>query len=126
VAQATNAGEGGMTKAQAREFGAAPSPELVERVEALERQGAEQARVIEQLQAKVAALEAQPADDEDGAARPAGKWLRMKAAAAATGYSEAGLRKVCREGRCAADYLGPHLLVNVDSVPRRSVKISKV
>jgi hypothetical protein len=109
-------------------IGAAP-PDLLDRFEALERVVADQARVNEEQAARITELErlvAHPAESEDGAPRPAGNWLRMKAAAGETGYSESGLRRLCRLGRCVADYSGPHLLINVDSVPRRSVKVSKV
>jgi hypothetical protein len=111
----------------------APPPDLLERVQEVVRLVAEQAKVIADQtrmlaaqEVRIAALEARPSEDEDGQPRSRGNWLRMKAAAGETGYSESGLRRLCRLGRCAADYSGPHLLVNVDSVPRRSVKVSKV
>ena len=104
-----------------------PPPELLVRIALLEQRLVDQGRVIEAQETRLAALEACPIVDEDGQPRAApGRWLRMKVAAGETGYSESGLRRLCRLGRCVADYSGPHLLINVDSVPRRSVKVSKV
>jgi hypothetical protein len=83
---------------------------LEERVGALEA-------LVAQL---VGQLVGQP--DEDGPARARGKWLRTKAAAAATGYSVSGLKKLCREGRCVYDDDAPRRLINIDSVPRKCPK----
>jgi hypothetical protein len=112
-------------------------PDVLARLEALERTAADQAHVIEVQGARITALEAlnigsdlgtsrAPAVSEDGAPRPPGKWMRMKAAAAATGYSESGLRKMVRERRCVADFEGCHPLINIDSIPpRRGAKVRK-
>jgi hypothetical protein len=110
-------------KSNALSAATAVPPELVERVAALERLAADQARMIEAQEGRIAKLEARPADDEDGRARPPGTWLGMKRAVAATGYSESGLRKMVKERRCAADFEGCHVLINVDTVPRRGAKV---
>jgi hypothetical protein len=105
----------------------APSPELLVRVTMLEQRLADQARMIEHLQAKVAELEARPVEDEDGQPpRERGKWLRLKAAARSTGYSVSGLKKMCQSGRCVFDYEGPHRLINIDTVSRKVPKVPKV
>jgi hypothetical protein len=105
------------------EAAAAVPPDLLDLLKTMQGQ-------IADLQARVIGVEGRQgySDDTriDGEPRPAGKWLRMKAAVGETGYSESGLRRLCRLGRCVADYSGPHLLVNVDSIPRRSVKVLKV
>jgi hypothetical protein len=99
---------------------AIPRPTLLEdRVSALEHTVA----------LLVAALEGRRQDtpvDEDGPPRERGKWLRMKAAARATGYSVSGLKKMCQSGRCVFDYEGPHRLINIDTVSRKVPKASKV
>jgi hypothetical protein len=104
----------------------APAPELLDLLKTMQGQIADQARMLAAQEVRIAALEARPADDEDGQPRPRGKWLRMKDAVRKTGYSESGLRRLCRLGQCVADCSAPHLLVNINSVPRRSVKVSKV
>jgi hypothetical protein len=92
-------------------------------------------RQIGDLQARVAALEGRPrgpsssADPpvgEDGKPRLSGRWMRLKQAARASGYSVSGLRKLCDRGRCTFDYSGPHRVINVASIPRRVVKVRKV
>jgi hypothetical protein len=97
---------------------ARPGPTLLEdRVAALEHTVA----------LLVAALEARLVVDEDGTSpRERGKWLRLKAAARATGYSVSGLKKMCQSGRCVFDYEGPHRLINIDTVPRKVPKVSVV
>jgi hypothetical protein len=102
-------------------------PELVEQIAELQRLVRDQGAELVAQAARITALEVRPAEDEDGSPRRAGRWHRLKEASRRTGYSENGLRRLCRLGRCVADYSGPHLLVNVDSVPRRSVvKMLKV
>jgi hypothetical protein len=83
--------------------------------------------LIAALTARVAVLEAERQVREDGPARPPGRWLRMKAAARATGRSVSGLKKLCRQGRVVFDDDAPCRLINVDSVPRKRVfKVSKM
>jgi hypothetical protein len=88
------------------------------------------------LEARVAVLEALVAQlvgqlvvqpDEDGPARPPGRWLRMKAAARATGRSVSGLKRLCRLGIVVFDDDAPCRLINIDTVPRKRVpKVPKM
>jgi hypothetical protein len=89
---------------------------LEDRVAALER-------IVMQL---VGAADQLVQVEEDGPPRPPGRWLRMKAAARATGYSVSGLKKMCERGSITFDYEGPHRLINVATVPRKVSKVSKV
>jgi hypothetical protein len=82
---------------------------LEERVAALER-------IVAQI---VGQLVVQP--DEDGPARPAGRWMRTKAAAKATGRSVSGLKRLCRLGIVVFDDDAPCRLINIDTVPRKRV-----
>jgi hypothetical protein len=101
----------------------AGSPDLLDRFAALERIVAEQGTLIEAQDARIRVLEAA---DEDGAVpRSPGKWLRVKAAADETGYSESGLRKMVRERRCVVDFEGCHPLINVNSIPDWGAKVRK-
>jgi hypothetical protein len=107
------------------EAAVAPPPELAEQLAELQRLVRDQGAEIVAQAARIADLEARSgaAHSEDGRPRPAGNWLRMKAAADETGYSESGLRKMVRERRCVADFEGCHALINVDTVPRRGAKV---
>jgi hypothetical protein len=104
--------------------------ELAKRVATLEEQRKADAALLVELQQTVASLlaerDAAAAIVEDGAPRPPGRWRRMKEAMKATGYSESGLRRLCDLGRCAWDYEGPHRVIDVTTVPRRSAKVLKV
>jgi hypothetical protein len=77
--------------------------------------------LIAALTRRVDALEAERRIKEDGPPRLSGQWLRMKAAARATGYSVSGLKKLCRQGRVVFDDDAPRRLINIDSVPRKRV-----
>jgi hypothetical protein len=103
-----------------------PPPELVEQVAELQRLVRDQGAEIVAQAARIAALEGRPADDEDGAARPAGRWMRMKAAARATGRSVSGLKKLCRQGRVVFDDDAPRRLIDVGTVPRKVSKVPEV
>jgi hypothetical protein len=94
-------------------------PDLLDLLERVEQQLADQARMLAAQEARIDALEARPADDEDGRARLPGRWRGLKAASKATGYSVSGLRKMCDERRCVFDYSGPHRRINIDTVIRR-------
>jgi hypothetical protein len=93
------------------------SSSLEERVAALERIVAQLLGGGDQLVAL---------GGEDGPARPPGRWLRMKAAAKATGRSVSGLKKLCRQGRVVFDDDAPCRLINIDTVPARVTKVPKV
>jgi hypothetical protein len=82
--------------------------------------------LIAALTERVVVLEAERQVREDGSPRPSGRWLRLKAAARVTGYSVSGLKKMCQQDRIVFDYDGPHRKINVDTVPRKVSKVSKV
>jgi hypothetical protein len=76
---------------------------------------------IAELERRVAALEAAIAppaegESEDGVPR---KWLRLAEAAAVSGRSVSGLRKLQRQKRLRVRYRGPHPIVDVTSIPAR-------
>ncbi len=76
-----------------------------------------------ELERRVAALEAimvPPLVDagEDGAPR---RWLRLAEAAAVSGYSVNGLRKLVKGGKVQARFKGPHLIVKVETIPVRKI-----
>jgi hypothetical protein len=106
-------------------FATAVPPELLACIEDLVHQ-------VRNLTARVEVLEGLPhgtaktVESEDGRSRPPGRWLRMKAAAKATGRSVSGLKKLCRQGRVVFDDDAPRRLINVDSVPARVAKVPKV
>jgi hypothetical protein len=82
--------------------------EAFERIAVLERT----------VEALVAALK-QPAptdQGEDGAPR---RWLPLREAASVTGYSVTGLRGLVKRGVVQGRYRGPHLTVDVATVPRK-------
>jgi hypothetical protein len=91
----------------------APAPLIDRRVTELEA-------LVRELLARIAVLEAERPVREDGPPRPPGRWLRMKAAAKATGRSVSGLKKLCRQGRIVFDDDAPRRLINIDTVPRRT------
>jgi hypothetical protein len=97
---------------------AAP-PEVLDRLEALERLAQDQARTIAAQDARIAALEDRPPGDEDGAPRPVGVWCKTKEAARRTGYSRSGLRKLRQQRRIIFDFSGPHCLYDVTSIVRK-------
>jgi hypothetical protein len=100
---------------------------MAERLAVLERRVFGQDEVIAALVERIAALEAERQVREDGPPRPlSGRWLRMKAAARATGRSVSGLKKLCRQGRVVFDDDAPCRLINIDSVPARVAKVPKV
>jgi hypothetical protein len=84
----------------------APPGVLVERLEVVERQLADQARIIEVQGARIAALEARPAENEDGRPRKPGTWFKAKEAAHKLGYSPSGLRNLAKKGRIVFDVEG--------------------
>jgi hypothetical protein len=97
----------------------APAPSTDSRIAALEA-------LVGELLARLAAVENGQRAREDGPPRPSGRWLRMKAAAKATGRSVSGLKKLCRQGRVVFDDDAPCRLINIDSVPRKVSKVPKV
>jgi hypothetical protein len=100
----------------------APSEALEQRVCILEQIIVDQARRITALEAVQAA-----GDDVNADGRPRlGQWMKLKAAARASGYSESGLRKLARQGRIICDYDGPHLEINISSIPSKVLKVTKV
>jgi hypothetical protein len=98
------------------EAAVAPAPDVLERLEALERLAADQARMIAAQEVRIAALEARPADDEDGRARLSGEWCTAKEAAHKSGYSPSGLRKLAKKGRIVFDVDGGRRLYNIASI----------
>jgi hypothetical protein len=106
----------------------APPPELVEQIAELQRLVRDQGAELVAQAGRIAELEARcgAAHSEDGRSRLPGRWLRMKAAAKVTGRSVSGLKKLCRQGRVVFDDDAPRRLINVDSVPVRVSKVSKV
>lgn len=103
----------------------APSPDLLDRIAALERFVADQARVNEAQAARITELEAllthasNPVECEDGQPCPPGVWCRMAEAMRRTSYSRSGLLKLCRQGKIRFDYEGAHRVIDVTSVPRK-------
>jgi hypothetical protein len=96
-------------------------PDLLDRVAVLERLAQDQARTIAAQDARIAALEAQPAADEDGASRP-GVWCTAKEAMRLTDYSRSGLRKLRQQNRIVFDCSGPRCLYDVTSIVRKKVR----
>jgi hypothetical protein len=74
---------------------------------------------IAALEARVTALEAQPAADEDGRPPRAGVWCKTKEAMRLTGYSRSGLRKLRQQNRIVFDFSGPHCLYDATSIVRK-------
>jgi hypothetical protein len=101
----------------------APSPDLLDRIAALERFVADQARVNEAQESRIAALEARPAVDEDGTPQPPGVWCKTAEAMRSTGYSRSGLRKLRQQNRIVVDFSGPHCLYDVTTVVRKVRKV---
>jgi hypothetical protein len=104
------------------EAAVAPPPELVARLEVLERQGADHVRMIEHLQVRVAELEAGPAADEDGQPRSSGRWCKTAETMRLTGHSRSGLRKLRQQNRIVFDFSGPHCLYDVTNIVRKKVR----
>jgi hypothetical protein len=98
-------------------------PDVLARFEALERTVADQAHVIEAQGARIAALEARPAADEDGRPRSQGLWCKTAEAMRSTGYSRSGLRKLRQQNRIVFDFSGPHCLYDVTSIVRKVRKV---
>jgi hypothetical protein len=101
------------------EAAVAPSPELVERLDVLEHIVRDQGAQLQAQAVRIAALEARPADDEDGEPLAAGEWCRMAEAMRRTFYSRSGLLKLCRQGKIRFDFEGAHRLIDISSVPRK-------
>jgi hypothetical protein len=85
--------------------------ELEQRVAVLER-------TVALLVAALKQAPADPTQGEDGVPR---RWLPLLEAATATGYSPTGLRGLVKRGKARGRYRGPHLMVDVDTVPARKV-----
>jgi hypothetical protein len=100
--------------------------DVLDRIAALERVVADQARTIEAQDVRIAVFEGKSAGDEDGTARPPGRWRRLKEASRRTGYSISGLKRLCRLGHVRFDYEGPHRLIDIDTVPSKLPKVPKV
>jgi hypothetical protein len=96
-----------------------PTPVIDRRIADLET-------LVGELLARIVVLEAERQIREDGPPRPPGRWLRMKAAARATGRSVSGLKKLCRQGRVVFDDDAPRRLINIDTVPGKVTKVTKV
>jgi hypothetical protein len=107
---------------QARDFNntVAVPPELVDLIGTMQGQIADQARMLAAQEARIAALEARPADDEDGQPSASGRWCRMKEAMSLTHYSRSGLLALCRRRRVRFDFEGAHRIIDVNSVPRKT------
>jgi hypothetical protein len=102
------------------EAAVAPAPDVLERIEALERLAADQARMLEAQAARIAVLEARPADDEDGTPR-CGIWCTAKEAAYRLGYSPSGLRLLAKKRRIVFDTEGNgRRLYNIASISAAS------
>jgi hypothetical protein len=87
---------------------------MSDRVALLERQVAE----LLAWKISVEALMA-PATDgeaEDGTPR---KWLTLAEAAAVSGRSVSGLRKLMKQNRVTFRFKGPHPIIDVTSIPER-------
>jgi hypothetical protein len=98
-----------VTVQQRRQAAAAQPADILDRMAALEQ--------------RVAALEAQPAADEDGRPRSQGSWCKTAEAMRSTGYSRSGLRKLRQQNRIVFDFSGPHCLYDVMSIVRRVRKV---
>jgi hypothetical protein len=92
----------------------------------IDRRVADLEALVSELLARITVLEAEKQVREDGPPRPSGRWLRMKAAAKATGRSVSGLKKLCRQGRVVFDDDAPRRLINIDTVPRKVTKVPEV
>jgi hypothetical protein len=83
------------------------------------RNAAERFAAIERRLAALEAIMAPPAgESEDGQPR---RWLSLRDASLASGYSINGLRKLVKRGRVEARYRGAHLIVKVDTIPTRKI-----
>jgi hypothetical protein len=103
------------------EAAVAPSPDLVEQIAELRRLVRDQGAELLAQAARIAKLEAVPADDEDGLPlRGSGRWCRMKEAMRLTHYSRSGLLALCRRRRIRFDFEGAHRVIDVNSVPRKT------
>lgn len=72
------------------------------------------------VEALLAALK-QPAPTDQGEDGLPRRWLPLLEAAQQTGYSAKWLRTLVKRGKALGRYRGPHLMVDVGTVPQRDV-----